>query len=582
MAGLLDSLFSGNSVGGLLSYLNSPLYPTSAPKNPNLPQDASADPFSAAAMNPFSPVSPSQLSIWDQPGIQGVAAPAPSPFDAGTAPIANLGLSVPQGGPQSDVAPPAPTMPAPPIAAPPATAANPGAPPDASPIAVGNYMMPRIGPASAFAGQNLPLNAIPGANLPLNAAPTQGALPGGPLPPAAATTSGGPRPDIPGAMGQPGFLTGYENFRNGGGLIGSIIAGITGQRNDPTGIAQQNLGAQYQALRQTLQQQGLSPRDAASRAMLTLMNPAAAKATLPTMQLVKDSFGNQVPYWSNPTNQSFQPALGGEGGANASSGQILNNIAQARAQGANRQQLLQQIPAAYRGYVDSLLSGTAIPTNIGRSQLRGPIMMLAHAVDPTFNENLIPQRIATAKDFAPNGVSGKAITALNTVQQHIGKMSDDVEGLGNMGFTYGNVALNALKSETGYSPTQAKAIQAVDDDIKAVTDEMSAAYKNGNVSDSEINAWNELVNSNLSLPRLHQAMSDFVQLLNGKRNALNYNYRTIIGTDAPTINRAENAAITQRVMARNGVAPQVGTVMQGYRFMGGDPSNKSNWQAVAQ
>lgn len=363
---------------------------------------------------------------------------------------------------------------------------------------------------------------------------------------------GAPRPDIPGAMGQPGFLTGYENFRNGGGLIGSIIAGVTGQRNDPTGIAQQNLGAQYQALRQTLQEQGLSPRDAASRAMLTLMNPAAAKATLPTMQLVKDSFGNQVPYWSNPTNQSFQPALGGEGGANASSGQILNNIAQARSQGANRQQLLQQIPAAYRGYVDSLLAGTAIPANIGRSQLRGPIMMLAHAVDPTFNENLIPQRMATAKDFAPNGVSGKAITAFNTVQQHIGKMSDDVQSLANTGFTHWNVALNALKSETGFgTPTQQKAIQAVDDDIKAVTDEMSAAYKNGNVSDSEIAQWNELINSNLSLPRLHQAMSDFVELLNGKRNALNHNYRAIIGTDAPTIDRAENDAITQRVMARN-------------------------------
>lgn len=39
--------------------------------------------------------------------------------------------------------------------------------------------------------------------------------------------------------GEPGFMTGYQNFHNGGGLIGSIIAGITGQRNDPLAQQQQ-------------------------------------------------------------------------------------------------------------------------------------------------------------------------------------------------------------------------------------------------------------------------------------------------------------------------------------------------------
>jgi len=41
------------------------------------------------------------------------------------------------------------------------------------------------------------------------------------------------------APSQGGFMPFYQNMHGGGGLIGSIIAGVTGQRNDPQGIALQ-------------------------------------------------------------------------------------------------------------------------------------------------------------------------------------------------------------------------------------------------------------------------------------------------------------------------------------------------------
>jgi len=180
-------------------------------------------------------------------------------------------------------------------------------------------------------------------------------------------------------------------------------------------------------------------------------------------------------------------------------------------------------------------------------------MMMAHAINPNFDESSIPLHTQTVEDYGPKGKTGQAFTSFNTVQHHIGKLSDDVENLNNSGFTHWNTALNAVKSNTTYDPKQQKVIQAVNDDIKAVTDEMSNAYKAGHVSDTEIAAWNELINSNLPLPRIRQGIADFVQLLNGKRDALNYGYRAIVktGEDAPLYDKQENEAITQKVMSRN-------------------------------
>jgi glucose dehydrogenase len=34
--------------------------------------------------------------------------------------------------------------------------------------------------------------------------------------------------------------------------------------------------------------------------------------------------------------------------------------------------------------------------------------------------------------------------------------------------------------------------------------------------------------------------------------------------------------------ARGGIAPQVGVIIDGYRFKGGDPSDKANWERTAE
>ncbi len=415
------------------------------------------------------------------------------------------------------------------------------APNQAQPINIGGYQMPRLGSADLYKPQQV--------MTPPNAQPAQGQIPQGGMPQQQAPQQ---EEQLPPAFGGTSYL---DRLNSGGGLIGSLL-GDTNQ--------QKNLRAQYDATRQMLMDSGVEERQAKSLAMAATLNPEspAVKTLMPELltnkqdiKMVKDEFGAEHPYWYDKVNHTFKPALT-QGGAGAGSGggpglqQVISSLDNMPA-GSTQEQRLAQVPESYRGYVKSLLEGKALPSNIGRSQLRGPLITLAHAVDGSFDESLIPLRFKTATDYAPNGQSGRSIVALNTVQHHIGKLSDDLENLGDTGWTAGNAVWNAIAKNTPMSPGQGKAIQAVQDDIKAVTDEMSAAYKAGRVSDHEIESWNKLANSNLPLRQLKQGIYDFVGLLNGKRDQLNETHQSILGKDAPGMNKDLNEAITKKVISRN-------------------------------
>lgn len=424
------------------------------------------------------------------------------------------------------------------------------APNQAAPISIGGYQMPRIGAAPMFA-------SAPDAALPANALPTQGQLP----PPSAPMTQP-PQSQLPPAFGPEGggFLDRLKNIGNPDGLI----AKLTG--SDTRSIAQQNLRAQFEATRQVLERGGVPPQEAAQKAMLAALNPKAAETILNEALTNKEKYGviSEDPLegkkygFINEREQTINGKPIGAGGTSSEATGLqglTQSIADKRASGATTDQLLSQVPTAYQGYIRSLLRGEALPQNMGRASNRSTIMTIAHAIDPKFDETLIPLRTKTATDYAPNGQSGRSIVALNTVQHHIGKLSDDLENLGDTGWTMGNAAWNSIARNTPLSPVQGKASQAVQDDIKAVTDEMSAAYKAGRVSDHEIEAWNKLANSNLPVRQLKQGMFDFVGLLNGKRDQLNETHMSILGREAPGINRELNDTITKRVTQRNSDAP---------------------------
>jgi hypothetical protein len=167
-----------------------------------------------------------------------------------------------------------------------------------APVAVGDYMMPRIGsgfpPPSQNAkplpdrGQRLYVPRNDGAFPPpsQNAQPPDaGVSPGNPLSaqpqlqqPAVPQS---PSPDHAALDGlRDHLMAGYQNLRHGGGLIGSIVAAVTGQRNDP-----QAEGRQQQA--QMVQQRYLELKNAGipdQKALLAAIDPEYGK------MIVRDAF----------------------------------------------------------------------------------------------------------------------------------------------------------------------------------------------------------------------------------------------------------------------------------------------------
>lgn len=224
MAGLLDGLFGGQGIGGgLLDYLNSPAYQAPAPAQFQQP-DMSMTPTERRLM---AMVRPDVL---------------PSFPDA----------IPPNGTPQAPQAP--------------------QRPPQASPIAIGDYMMPRIGPANAYEPQQ--------ASIPPNAQPTQGQMPQmAPQMPSQAAP-------LPPALGGQGgnFLNGLSRGLQSIGNGGSILGALTGNYTDPQSMQQANLKAQYDSLVPVLGPQ---------KAMLAILNPEAGK-TLLAQALDKKQYGFQT------------------------------------------------------------------------------------------------------------------------------------------------------------------------------------------------------------------------------------------------------------------------------------------------
>jgi hypothetical protein len=189
---------------------------------------------------------------------------------------------------------------------------------------------------------------------------------------------------------------------------------------------------------------------------------------------------------------------------------------------------------------------------MGRGVDRVKMMSYAHAIDPNFDETQIPARIAVRKDFSGEGKNGLAIGSFNTVQHHIDKLSDDVEGLAKYNGDYPtlNSARTYLANNANTNPGLRDATQAVNDDLAAVSHEVGNAYNAGHLSDHDLQTWNKLTNSNLPPDQLRRGIADFTDLLNGKRDSLNHIYHQTFGEDAPGIEADKNQSTTLKVHQR--------------------------------
>jgi hypothetical protein len=479
--GLLDSLLSG-SQGGYGGLLDALMYqsPLTQPK-PNYATNEFDSQFLPQAPDPFG-------------GIPQMSQPQPGQFQppsafngsAPAAPIQFAGAAPP---------PPAPMLPPPQAAAPaPEPAPQPQSPP-AQNMQIGGYQMPQIGPASAYAPQPQTAQG-PSTDISAQSRRPPSEMPSFLTPP----SPGGFKDAMRGAM-----------LNMAGGPIGMMMGAVGGGMGmldpNPRDVQNQNLRAQFQAVQQTLIENGESPQKAASKAMLAVMNPEAGKTILSEAltnkeeyKAIKDGFGGEHPAFVNSRDQTINGKSIDEynrsQGASLGGQQTYDNIAKAREGGASPEQLYQLAPPQLREGVRAMIEGRGIPTNLSaRGDARNNALMLAHAIDPTFDETQIPGRVKGFNDFYNGGASSKALRSINQSALHFGELVND-----KMTALPGHQmpAANAVENFANTNVLGKGAQGNFEVNAHALADELSTMFKGAGISDHEIKAWEQHLSPDMS------------------------------------------------------------------------------------
>lgn len=394
----------------------------------------------------------------------------------------------------------------------------------AQPIAIGNYQMPRMGTAPQFAGDP--------AALPQNAQSAQGQMP-----PQAAPMQAPPAPQtqqLPPALGgqQDGFLNnlsaGFQSIGNGGSLIGAI----TGNRTDPQSQAQQNLGAQYKAVMQTLIDGGTSPREAQSKAMLAVMNPEAGKTILTEALTNKEKYGviSDTPFEGKKygfVNERDQTVNGKPINAQTAqgSGATMEGLQAAQNAGVKGDALYEYLPKTIAPMVKAMVEGRQpLPSP---QAMRNPATLAlidaAHAIDPTFDAASWAGRQSGVRDFA-SGKSSEMVRAANQTLAHVGSLLDSMDNLKNTRIPAWNAVGNFANEQTGGGQPGAFRTNA-----HAVAEEMSKVFKGANLSDSEIRNWEQNLSENMSPEQQRTQIAKLSELLHGSLHALDEKRVAAIG-----------------------------------------------------
>jgi hypothetical protein len=425
-------------------------------------------------------------------------------------------------------------------------------PQQASPIAVGDYSMPRIGPAAAF---TLP----PGQ---LDPATGEHVAPAAPAP-APVQQPAAPAPSNPFS----GFLNraadGLDSVAHGG----TLLAAIRGQPNDARSVKQRELQQQFDAYVGA----GISPQIA----RIAVLNPEAGKALIAQQfgppqaapQYAWDpKTGKAVHLYEPEQKDNFSVVQTGEDGLGKKTFQKMNKatgettpIAGAPGADANSGGLgdmsktgdayLATLPPQQAGIVKAMVEGRQpSPSSFAMSKPYWQNMLQAAQIyDPTFDATNWSGRVAGVRDFSA-GKSSEMVRSANQTLQHVNALIDSAEALHNGNYPSLNWAGNKINEATGGGEPGAFLTNA-----HAVADEMGKVFKGANLSDSEIHAWADALSPNMSPAQQRAQIGKMTELLHGALEALDEKRVASIGQvaadKAGPIIKPEGQKVLQRIDA---------------------------------
>jgi hypothetical protein len=362
-------------------------------------------------------------------------------------------------------------------------------------------------------------------------------------------------------------LANFVAGAHGGGLLGGLLGlgqgAATGERYDPIGINNQTV----QAL---MQRPGMTPELA--RAIVS--NPAIATQVIPQIfgakQLqhvaIKDSLGNEIPLTFDPSSGRYRDTSGNviSGGASGSPGSGLpgplgagsaaNLPIEIDPRTGRDEKFLAALNPIDRAAVTGVLSGDVNAQ--GRNMQK--YLPYATRAEPGFSQQTYTTRLKTQNDFAPQGVSGKNIVAINTALGHIQQMYDATDKLGN--FEYApvlNWPYNAIRGQV--SPDYQKTVAGFKATAIGSSGELAKAFRAAGMSEQDIQAWQKQFNEDSSPATIKGSADQALHMLDSRLDSIadSYNRGMNIGAQksGPDLLSPTARAIHERLIGGNQQAP---------------------------
>lgn len=254
------------------------------------------------------------------------------------------------------------------------------------------------------------------------------------------------------------------------------------------------------------------------------------------------------------------PMYGGnQGGVDGSHVGALGmpaQIQQAYEQGLTGDQFMAALPPQDQADVQSLLDGRMqAPANSGRNPRFQRLMSYAHQIDNQFDAGRYGIRQAAMKNFATGGFFGKQVTFSGTSLDHLGKIWDISDKLGNVNFTPLNSVMNYAKEKLGYP-----AIMAFKSERDLYVKELDKLFSAGPGAAHERDRMVSNLDAANSLPQLKEVIKSQASFLLGRMNVVAQQRLDAVGekTTLPPILDRRSRDVIKKVGLGDELTPLVG------------------------
>jgi hypothetical protein len=366
-----------------------------------------------------------------------------------------------------------------------------------------------------------------------------------------------PPQQLPSALQSPAggnFGAGIQGLLNAGSPLqglGNLIGGLaTGQRTDPSGMAQQSAQATYQALRQILPE-GLAQAAALNPEVLKTIAPQLYSK--PTMvETANDPLTGQKSFvWSQPDKMQATPAVvNGEPVSGARSGNIVNPLAPTNApagvvpmgsnelkqvrdavqSGATGDDFIKQLPnRAFADKVKGIANGD-LPYPTGFIMKTPYGQMLTDAVN-AYKPGVTAQDYGIKQKSQNNFKSGPAsneVKAINTAIYHADKLQGYGDQMGGVDTAPGyiNPTLQGIKNNfPKFAPGFQEAKKGWDATSETLATEISKALNGGTPHVADKEHWRAIFSAADGPAQRTAAIQAAMGILEGRTHTLADQYR---------------------------------------------------------